>query len=79
MITLSDYDSTNGDARSITLPSGSIVNDSTVTARLVAAGILHFADDAASPFTEFVGAGNEFPFLVATDTPLFDKGDIDSL
>lgn len=69
MITLSDYDSTNGDARSITLPSGSIVNDSTVTARLVAAGILHFADDAA--FTEFVGAGNELPFLTAIDTPLF--------
>ena len=69
MITLSDYDSTNGDARSISLPSGSIVNDSTVTARLVAAGILHFT--GASPFTEFVGAGNELPFLTAIDTPLF--------
>lgn len=68
---ISDYDSTNGDACSITLPSGSIVNDSTVTARLVAAGILHFAGDSASPFTEFVGAGNEIPFLTAIDTPLF--------
>lgn len=68
---LSDYNSTNGDAKSITLPSGSTVNDATETARLVAAGILTFTGGSTSPFTDFVGAGNEFPFLVATDTPLY--------
>lgn len=84
MLTLTNYNNASGDAASILVPFIDDVkiydvDSNDVTQYLIAAHILDGETSDSSTLEDIFGQGFVIPALVATDTPLYDEGDIRSI